>query len=124
MADAAFDFLGDAGMRASDTTDAVARAGRLKQEEDAFAAAVSVWKSKRGTHFRRWDKAYSLYSALFLTTPFLFPIAIQLPTIQQEMDTQSVELLEQQQHSLAGRKKLAELTRGTVEGQSYFIILK
>ncbi|KAG0029013.1 hypothetical protein BGZ81_004205 [Podila clonocystis] len=81
MADTAFDFLGDAGMRAPDTTDAVARAGRLKQEEDAFAAAVSVWKS------------------------------IQLPTIQQEMDTQSVELLEQQQHSLAGRKKLAELTR-------------
>lgn len=28
------------------------------------------------------------------------------------MDTQSVELLEQQQQSLAGRKKLAELTRG------------
>ncbi|KFH63073.1 hypothetical protein MVEG_11110 [Podila verticillata NRRL 6337] len=81
MADAAFDFLGDAGMRAPDTTDAVARAGRLKQEEDAFAAAVSVWRT------------------------------IQLPTIQQEMDTQSVELLEQQQHSLAGRKKLAELTR-------------
>jgi len=39
-------------------------------------------------------------------------IGIQLPTIQQEMDTQSVELLEQQQQSLAGRKRLAELTRG------------
>lgn len=116
MADAAFDFLGDAGMRAPDTTDAVARARQLKQEEDAFAAAVSVWRSKLGTHVRQSNKTYSLYSALFLTTPLLFPIAIQLPTIQQEMDTQSVELLEQQQHSLAGRKKLAELTRGTFEG--------
>ncbi|KAG0044507.1 hypothetical protein BGZ83_010272 [Gryganskiella cystojenkinii] len=52
-----------------------------KEEEDAFSAAVSAWKG------------------------------IQLPTIQQEMDTQSVELLEQQQESLAGRKRLAELTR-------------
>ncbi|KAF9411877.1 hypothetical protein BGZ94_001210 [Podila epigama] len=80
MADAAFDFLGDPVMRVPDAAE-VARAGRLKQEEDAFATAISAWKT------------------------------IQLPNIQQEMDHQSVELLEQQQNSLAGRKKLAELTR-------------
>ncbi|KAF9438169.1 hypothetical protein BGZ76_009459 [Entomortierella beljakovae] len=52
-----------------------------KEEEDEFSAAISVWRG------------------------------IQLPVIQHEMDRQSVELLEQQQQSLAGRKKLAELTR-------------
>ncbi|KAG0200542.1 hypothetical protein BGX28_006421 [Mortierella sp. GBA30] len=84
MADAAFDFLGDAGLGAvpiQDIKDSRAETGALKEEDDAFAAAVSVWRG------------------------------IQLPVIQQEMDNQSVELLEQQQQSLAGRKKLAELTR-------------
>ncbi|KAF9182888.1 hypothetical protein BGZ51_004364 [Haplosporangium sp. Z 767] len=84
MADAAFDFLGDAGIRAvssGDASNAHASTSAHKEEEDAFSAAVSVWRG------------------------------IQLPVIQQEMDNQSVELLEQQQQSLAGRKKLAELTR-------------
>ncbi|KAF9354691.1 hypothetical protein BGX26_007480 [Mortierella sp. AD094] len=81
MADASFDFLGEAGVLARDTNNPSAAAGALKDEEDAFSAAVSVWRG------------------------------IQLPTIQHEMDKQSVELLEQQQQSLAGRKRLAELTR-------------
>ncbi|KAF9573075.1 hypothetical protein EC968_009035 [Mortierella alpina] len=82
MADAAFDFLGEAGVRsAAEAAESRSRTGALKEEEDAFAAAVSAWRG------------------------------IQLPVIQQEMDNQSVELLEQQQQSLAGRKKLAELTR-------------
>ncbi|KAF9282592.1 hypothetical protein BGZ68_005868 [Mortierella alpina] len=82
MADAAFDFLGEAGVRsAAEATESRSKTGALKEEEDAFAAAVSAWRG------------------------------IQLPVIQQEMDNQSVELLEQQQQSLAGRKKLAELTR-------------
>ncbi|KAG0321586.1 hypothetical protein BGZ99_003801 [Dissophora globulifera] len=87
MADATFDFLGEAGIgAAAPAWDAAALSssqanGTLKEEEDAFAAAISVWRG------------------------------IQLPVIQQEMDNQSVELLEQQQQSLAGRKRLAELTR-------------
>ncbi|KAF9144854.1 hypothetical protein BGX30_011211 [Mortierella sp. GBA39] len=87
MADVAFDLLGDASIHSTpsrDTNDnlhAHNSTGIALKEEDAFSAAVSVWRG------------------------------IQLPVIQQEMDTQSVELLEQQQQSLAGRKKLAELTR-------------
>ncbi|KAF9930662.1 hypothetical protein FBU30_000202 [Linnemannia zychae] len=88
MADVAFDLLGDASIHNTTSRDSsnnpLANNGAgaiLKEEEDAFSAAVAVWRG------------------------------IQLPTIQQEMDTQSVELLEQQQQSLAGRKKLAELTR-------------
>ncbi|KAF8920467.1 hypothetical protein BGZ58_004355, partial [Dissophora ornata] len=80
MADATFDFLGEAGVSPARDTIAVTN-GALKEEEDAFSAAISVWRG------------------------------IQLPGIQQEMDNQSVELLEQQQQSLAGRKRLAELTR-------------
>ncbi|KAG0372901.1 hypothetical protein BGX24_012430 [Mortierella sp. AD032] len=90
MADVAFDLLGDTSIHnspswdSSNTNNPLTHSGTgnvLKEEEDAFSAAVSVWRG------------------------------IQLPGIQQEMDTQSVELLEQQQQSLAGRKKLAELTR-------------
>ncbi|KAK3813555.1 MAG: CASP C terminal-domain-containing protein [Linnemannia elongata] len=88
MADVAFDLLGDASIHSTPSRDTnnnlLAHNGAgavLKDEEDAFSAAVTVWRG------------------------------IQLPVIQQEMDTQSVELLEQQQQSLAGRKKLAELTR-------------
>ncbi|KAF9968980.1 hypothetical protein BGZ65_012420, partial [Modicella reniformis] len=79
MTDASFDFLGPTA--AGVATNLSAETAMLKEEEDAFSAAVSVWRG------------------------------IQLPVIQQEMDKQSVELLEQQQQSLAGRKKLAELTR-------------
>ncbi|KAF9904414.1 hypothetical protein EC991_002688 [Linnemannia zychae] len=85
MADAAFDLLGDASIHNTFSNNSPLAHNEtgsiLKEEEDAFSAAVSVWRG------------------------------IQLPGIQQEMDTQSVELLEQQQQSLAGRKKLAELTR-------------
>ncbi|KAF9171714.1 hypothetical protein BGX21_004724 [Mortierella sp. AD011] len=81
MADASFDFLGEAGILTRDTNVPSAAGALKEEEEDAFAAAVSVWRG------------------------------IQLPSIQQEMDKQSVELLEQQQQSLAGRKRLAELTR-------------
>ncbi|KAF9284686.1 hypothetical protein BGZ88_009841 [Linnemannia elongata] len=88
MADVAFDLLGDASIHSTPSRDTNnnllahnSTGTALKEEEDAFSAAVSVWRG------------------------------IQLPVIQQEMDTQSVELLEQQQQSLAGRKKLAELTR-------------
>ncbi|KAG0283250.1 hypothetical protein BGZ96_012387 [Linnemannia gamsii] len=88
MADVAFDLLGDASIHNTFTRDSnnnpLTHNGTgtvLKEEEDAFSAAISVWRG------------------------------IQLPVIQQEMDTQSVDLLEQQQQSLAGRKKLAELTR-------------
>ncbi|KAF9351957.1 hypothetical protein BGX34_000260 [Mortierella sp. NVP85] len=52
-----------------------------RQEEDAFSTAVSVWRG------------------------------IQLSVVQQDMDNQQVELLEEQKQSLAGRKRLAELTR-------------
>ncbi|KAI8350980.1 hypothetical protein B0O80DRAFT_119711 [Mortierella sp. GBAus27b] len=76
MADASFDFLGPVVI---DT--ARQPAATHKEEDDAFSAAVSVWRG------------------------------IQLSVVQQDMDKQSVELLEQQQQSLAGRKKLAELTR-------------
>ncbi|KAF9098401.1 hypothetical protein BGX29_007620 [Mortierella sp. GBA35] len=81
MADVAFDLLGDATIHNDNPLAHNGTGTVLKEEEDAFSAAVSVWRG------------------------------IQLPVIQQEMDTQSVELLEQQQQSLAGRKKLAELTR-------------
>ncbi|KAF9114262.1 hypothetical protein BGX27_011313 [Mortierella sp. AM989] len=79
MADASFDFLGEAGMLASNADNP--STGTHKEEEDAFSAAVSVWRG------------------------------IQLPTIQNEMDKQHMEILEQQKQSLAERKKLAELTR-------------
>lgn len=47
MADAAFDFLGDAGIRsvpAGDASNTHASTGAHKEEEDAFSAAVSVWR--------------------------------------------------------------------------------
>ncbi|KAF9177492.1 hypothetical protein BGZ49_005621, partial [Haplosporangium sp. Z 27] len=81
MADASFDFLGEAGILTRDAQSSSTSTKALQEEEDAFSAAVSVWRG------------------------------IQLPAIQQEMDKQSVELIEQQQQSLAGRKRLAELTR-------------
>ncbi|KAF9166626.1 hypothetical protein DFQ26_007323 [Actinomortierella ambigua] len=88
MTDVAFDFLGSDIHSIATTNGAEYGASALsatptilKEEEDAFSAAISVW---RGIH---------------------------LPDIQKDMDTQSVELLEQQQQSLAGRKKLAEMTR-------------
>ncbi|KAG0238398.1 hypothetical protein BGW42_005631 [Actinomortierella wolfii] len=88
MTDVAFDLLGGDIHSLSQSNgadhDTVMQSGTptiLKEEEDAFSAAISVW---RGIH---------------------------LPDIQKDMDTQSVELLEQQQQSLAGRKKLAMMTR-------------
>lgn len=72
-------------------------------------------------HFQLLGNPCHERSFAFPKHALLFPIGIQLPTIQQEMDTQSVELLEQQQNSLAGRKKLAELTRGTFKEQYGFV---
>ncbi|KAH7060021.1 hypothetical protein BKA57DRAFT_21832 [Linnemannia elongata] len=101
MADVAFDLLGDASIHSTSSRDTNnnllahnSTGTALKEEEDAFSAAVSVWRG------------------------------IQLPVIQQEMDTQSVELLEQQQQSLAGRKKLAELTRDQEKLQQFKLLLR
>ena len=45
MADAAFDFLGEAGVHsAAEATESRSKTGALKEEEDAFAAAVSAWR--------------------------------------------------------------------------------
>jgi hypothetical protein len=56
MADASFDFLGEVGIPTINNPSVEAEA--LKEEEDAFSAAVSVWRGKELLSFYNINRSY------------------------------------------------------------------